>query len=354
MATAEPLAASLSKTAREFESMLNSSKCRPLDQFLEAPKLGASIPLMAELFKKAGVESRAELESAVKAQFRVAEVKSALSWFWVTVIASSLNSIIITKVRDSWEELLDVEANWDAFLATVAILTKNHHRDKQSPSLWCPSTLTFWFISHSCPGWLGGGGRPLQGRSCSSSIASSWGKYQCPSFLVVHILNGHETSHLSPSCIWMGRRPTKTDVYCCKREMPPRCFILPSSCSGQVRLCHQPGRDLGSWRRRWTATVSPPCSPSPLCLTPLTSPRCLSGSLFTRDFRCGGNSGGYLLRISACESDLLSENMISCCSHFTWLLINLYFLKKKLPLEQLVYLAKEACVLKLILIQLHI
>jgi len=94
-AVAEPLAASLSKTAREFESLLSSSKCRPLDQFLEAPKLGASIPLMAELFKKAGVESRVELESAVKAQFRVAEV------------------------RDSWEELLDVEANWDVFLATV-------------------------------------------------------------------------------------------------------------------------------------------------------------------------------------------------------------------------------------------
>ena len=25
------------------------------------------------------------------------------------------------KVRDSWEELLDVEANWDAFLARVRL-----------------------------------------------------------------------------------------------------------------------------------------------------------------------------------------------------------------------------------------
>ena len=69
------LAASLSKTAREFESLLRSSESRLLDEFLEAPKLGASIPLMADLFKKAGVESRGELESAVKAQFREAEVR---------------------------------------------------------------------------------------------------------------------------------------------------------------------------------------------------------------------------------------------------------------------------------------
>ena len=69
------LAATLSKTAREFESLLRSSESRPLDEFLEAPKLGGAIPLMADLFKKAGVESRGELEAAVKAQFREAEVR---------------------------------------------------------------------------------------------------------------------------------------------------------------------------------------------------------------------------------------------------------------------------------------
>ena len=70
MATAGPLAASLSKAARDFESLLRSSECRPTEEFLEAPKLGGSIPLMAELFKRAGVKSREELESTVKAQFR--------------------------------------------------------------------------------------------------------------------------------------------------------------------------------------------------------------------------------------------------------------------------------------------
>ena len=74
MATAGPLAASLSKAARDFESLLRSSECRPIEEFLEAPKLGASIPLMAELFKRAGVKSREELEFTVKAQFRDAEV----------------------------------------------------------------------------------------------------------------------------------------------------------------------------------------------------------------------------------------------------------------------------------------
>ena len=72
--TGGPLAVSLSKTAREFESLLRSSERRPLDEFLEAPKLGSSIPLMADLFKRAGVESRAELESAVKEHFRETEV----------------------------------------------------------------------------------------------------------------------------------------------------------------------------------------------------------------------------------------------------------------------------------------
>jgi len=89
------LAASLSATANEFESLLNSSKSRPLEQFLEAPRLGPSISLMAKLFKTAGVESRTELEEVVKGHFRNAQV------------------------RDSWEELLDVETDWDEFLAKV-------------------------------------------------------------------------------------------------------------------------------------------------------------------------------------------------------------------------------------------
>ena len=74
MANCGALAVSLSKTAREFESLLRSSERRPLDEFLEAPKLGSSIPLMADLFKRAGVKSRAELESAVKEHFRETEV----------------------------------------------------------------------------------------------------------------------------------------------------------------------------------------------------------------------------------------------------------------------------------------
>ena len=43
------LAASLSATANEFESLLNSSKSRPLEQFLEAPRLGELTPLCGEV-----------------------------------------------------------------------------------------------------------------------------------------------------------------------------------------------------------------------------------------------------------------------------------------------------------------
>ena len=114
MATAGPLAASLSKAARDFESLLRSSECRPIEEFLEAPKLGASIPLMAELFKRAGVKSREELESTVKAQFRDAEVENI-----ILRIIFTHESNPLFKVRDSWEELLEVESNWDAFLGKV-------------------------------------------------------------------------------------------------------------------------------------------------------------------------------------------------------------------------------------------
>ena len=126
MATAGPLAASLSKAARDFESLLRSSECRPIEEFLEAPKLGASIPLMAELFKRAGVKSREELESTVKVQFRDAEVGNIIlciiflpmQWYDTTLPNP------LFKVRDSWEELLGVESNWDAFLGKV----ENNHR----------------------------------------------------------------------------------------------------------------------------------------------------------------------------------------------------------------------------------
>ena len=43
------LAASLSTTANEFESLLNSSKSRPLEQFLEAPRLGELTSLCGEV-----------------------------------------------------------------------------------------------------------------------------------------------------------------------------------------------------------------------------------------------------------------------------------------------------------------
>ena len=45
------LAASLSATANEFESLLNSSKSRPLEQFLEAPRLGELALLSGEVSK---------------------------------------------------------------------------------------------------------------------------------------------------------------------------------------------------------------------------------------------------------------------------------------------------------------
>ena len=114
MATAGPLAASLTKAARDFESLLRSSECRPIEEFLEAPKLGASIPLMAELFKRAGVKSREELESTVKVQFRDAEVENI-----ILRIIFTHESNPLFKIRDSWEELLEVESNWDAFLGKV-------------------------------------------------------------------------------------------------------------------------------------------------------------------------------------------------------------------------------------------
>ena len=43
------LAASLSATANEFESLLNSSKSRPLEQFLESPRLGELTSLCGEV-----------------------------------------------------------------------------------------------------------------------------------------------------------------------------------------------------------------------------------------------------------------------------------------------------------------
>lgn len=54
-----------------------------------------SIPMMADLYRGAGVSSLQGLEASVKANFYEAQV------------------------RDAWEELLDVEASWDDFLAKV-------------------------------------------------------------------------------------------------------------------------------------------------------------------------------------------------------------------------------------------
>ena len=43
------LAASLSATANEFESLLNLSKSRPLEEFLESPRLGELTSLCGEV-----------------------------------------------------------------------------------------------------------------------------------------------------------------------------------------------------------------------------------------------------------------------------------------------------------------
>jgi len=92
---AKSLAASLSVAARDFGSLLTSSKTRPVSRFIEAPMIDNSISMMADLYRGAGVGSLQGLEASVKANFYEAQV------------------------RDAWEELLDVQAAWDDFLTKV-------------------------------------------------------------------------------------------------------------------------------------------------------------------------------------------------------------------------------------------
>ena len=78
---------------------------------------------MVKLFKTAGVESRAELEEVVKGHFRNAQVLTLLLICIFSYLAATLlivkHLLVAPKVRDSWEELLDVETDWDEFLAKV-------------------------------------------------------------------------------------------------------------------------------------------------------------------------------------------------------------------------------------------
>jgi len=92
---AKSLTASLSVAARDFGSLLSSAKTRPVTRFIEAPIIDNSIPIMADLYRGAGVSSLQGLEASVKANFYEAQV------------------------RDAWEELLDVQASWDDFLSKM-------------------------------------------------------------------------------------------------------------------------------------------------------------------------------------------------------------------------------------------
>ena len=107
---AKSLAAALSVAARDFGSLLSSAKTRPVSRFIEAPMIDNSIPMMADLYRGAGVGSLQGLEASVKANFYEAQVRERIS--------SSLFSSL-WQVRDAWEELLDVQAAWDDFLTKV-------------------------------------------------------------------------------------------------------------------------------------------------------------------------------------------------------------------------------------------
>ena len=71
---AKSLAASLSVAARDFGSLLSSAKTRPVSRFIEAPMIDNSIPMMADLYRGAGVSSLQGLEASVKANFYEAQV----------------------------------------------------------------------------------------------------------------------------------------------------------------------------------------------------------------------------------------------------------------------------------------
>ena len=71
---AKSLAASLSVAARDFGSLLSAAKTRPVSRFIEAPMIDNSIPMMADLYRGAGVSSLQGLEASVKANFYEAQV----------------------------------------------------------------------------------------------------------------------------------------------------------------------------------------------------------------------------------------------------------------------------------------
>ena len=66
---AKSLAASLSIAARDFGSLLSSAKTDPVSHLLDN-----SIPMMADLYREAGVGSLQGLEASVKANFYEAQV----------------------------------------------------------------------------------------------------------------------------------------------------------------------------------------------------------------------------------------------------------------------------------------
>lgn len=71
---ARSLAASLSVAARDFGSLLTSAKTCAVGHLLEAPMIDSSIPMMADLYRGAGVNSLQGLEASVKANFYEAQV----------------------------------------------------------------------------------------------------------------------------------------------------------------------------------------------------------------------------------------------------------------------------------------
>ena len=71
---AKSLAASLAVAARDFRSLLSSAKTRPVSRFIEAPMIDNSIPVMAHLYRGAGVCSLQGLEESVKTNFNEAQV----------------------------------------------------------------------------------------------------------------------------------------------------------------------------------------------------------------------------------------------------------------------------------------
>ena len=71
---AKSLAACLGVAARDFGSLLSSAKTSPVSHLLEN-----SIPMMADLYRGAGVGSLQGLEALVKANFYEAQVRKAFS-----------------------------------------------------------------------------------------------------------------------------------------------------------------------------------------------------------------------------------------------------------------------------------